>query len=157
MKNFIECTVLYDKSLENGVIKSTKEVVIVRNCVTLGEAERIAMENIAPFSQGETSVTCAKEKRYAEFVETQDEKAGIFFEVGISVITIDEQTGKEKKTKFTYLVQASDIDDARYRFSKHMKGYMLDIEVNQIKQTQILEIYDHDYQETQSDRPSRDA
>lgn len=113
MKNFIECTVVYEKAAENGTAKLTKETVIVKKAETFGEAEQTALQNLSAYSQGITSVVSARERKYAEAITTDDETCEGFYETKIDVITIDELTGKDRHTAFTYLVQASDIDDAR--------------------------------------------
>lgn len=141
MKNFIECVILYEKAAENGCTKLTKEVVVVKKALTLGEAESLVVGHFKPFSQGDTQVVSAREKRYAESITTTDEECCEFYETKVDVITTDENSGKEKHTQFAFLVQAKDIDDAKKRFDKHMKDYMLDYTVVSVKKTKITEIY----------------
>ena len=59
----------------------------------------------------------------------------------MAVITLDERSGKEKKTKAEYLVQAAEINGARTSFIEGMKGTLADYEIVSIKETPIMDVF----------------
>ena len=66
------------------------------------------------------------------------------YKVKINYITLDEQSGREKKTPAYMLVQASTIDDAKAWLEDGMKGTLSDYVVESIKETKIMDVYPYE-------------
>ena len=140
MKEYIESNVKYERAAENGALKRVTERYIVE-ALNFTEAERRLMEEVSPFASGEFNVWDMKRVQYMEIFETEDESADKFFKVRISIITVDEESGKERRTAAAILVQGSDIPNALERMREQMKGYMLDFDIVGVADTKIMDVY----------------
>ena len=140
MHNWVECKVKYDKTMENGVIKKVPELYLV-DALSFTEAEARIIEEITPFVTGELSVTAIKIADYSEIFPADAESADKWFKCKLYFITLDEKSGKEKKTSTTILVQASDLRDAVKRLDEGMKGTMADYEIASVSDTSILDVF----------------
>ena len=111
MAEWFECKIKYERAMDNGVMKKFNEPYLV-DALNFTEAERRIIEEIAPFMTGEFQVSDIKRARYAEIFETIDESADRWFKAKLMFVTLDEKTGKEKKSSHNVLVQCSDLRDA---------------------------------------------
>lgn len=145
MKEYIESSVKYERQVENGALKKVTERFIVE-CNSFGEAEQRLLEEVGPFASGSLDVWDMKRVQFMEIFESSDESADKFFKVRISIIVLDEEAGKERRTSATILVQASDIPNALDRMREAMKGYMLDFDIANISETKIMDVYHYKLQ-----------
>lgn len=140
MKEYIESNVKYERAAENGLLKKVTERYIVE-ALNFSEAEHRLMEEVGCFASGDLQVADMKRVQYMEVFETTDESADKFFKVKISIITLDEESGKERRTAASLLVQASDIPNALERMRESMKGYLLDFDIVNVADTKIMDVY----------------
>ena len=105
------------------------------------EAERRIIEEIAPFMTGEFQVSDIKRARYAEIFETSDESADRWFKAKLTFVTLDEKSGKEKKSSHNVLVQCSDLRDAVKRLDEGMKGSMMDYVISSMTETMLMGVF----------------
>ena len=108
---WFECKVQYDKTQENGLIKSTKEAYLV-DALSFTEAEETITKEIEPFMSGEFVISDIKRARIAELFENEDLNADRWYKVKVGFITLDEKTEKEKVVTQTDLVQAISLQNA---------------------------------------------
>lgn len=140
-KEWFECKVKYEKTMENGVVKKVNEPYLV-DALNFTEAERRIIEEITPFMSGEFEVSDIKRARYAELFEAiTDDSADRYFRAKLVFITLDEKSGKEKKTSQNVLIQASDLRDSIKRLDEGMKGSMMDYTIASITETPIMDVY----------------
>lgn len=141
MHNWFECRISYEKMMENGMQKKVTEPYLV-DALSFTEAEARIIEESSPFINGEFVVTDIKRARLSEifFNENGDK----YYKVKINYITLDEQSGREKKTPAYMLVQASTIEKAKDRFENGMKGTLSDYVVESIKETKIMDVYPYE-------------
>ena len=109
MALWFECKVRYDKMQENGMVKKVNEPYLV-DALTFTEAEARIIEEMKPFISGEYSISSEKKTRISEIFF--NEGADRYYLVKVNFITLDENSGVEKKTVSQILVQASDFEDA---------------------------------------------
>lgn len=140
MKEYIESNVKYERAAENGAFKTVTERYIV-DALNFTEAERRLMEEVGPFASGDFQVRDMKRVQYMEIFETEDDSADKFFKVRISIINIDEESGKERRTTASILVQGSDIPNTLERMREQMKGYMLDFDIIGVADTKIMDVF----------------
>ena len=140
MNKYYEVKARFEKTMENGMVKKVKEPYLF-DAMSFSEAEARAIEELQPFMKGEFEVTDIKRASYEELIPSDREQADKWYAVRVAFITLDERTGKEKKTKCDYLVQAADINDARISFNEAMKQTMADYETVSIKETPIVDVY----------------
>ena len=140
MNKYYEVKARFEKTLENGMVKKVKEPYLF-DAMSFSEAEARAIEELTPFASGEFEVTDIKRANYSELFPSDKETADKWYAVRINFITLDERSGKEKKTKAEYLVQAAEINHARTSFIEGMKGTLADYEIVSIKETPIMDVY----------------
>ena len=132
-----EVKVKYEKTDENGRQKKVKEVFMF-DAVSVTDAETQAIDTLSKLVTGELEVKSAKEVKYTELFLKDGDK---YYEAKCSVITIDEKSGKEKKTPICYLVSGYDFESALKAFKAAIKGSMVDLELESFKLTKIVEVF----------------
>lgn len=132
-----EVKVKYEKTDENGKQKKVKEVFMF-DAVSVTDAETRAIDTLSKLVAGEFEVKSAKEVNYAELFLKEGDK---YYEAKCSVITIDEKSGKEKKTPICYLVSGYEFESALKAFKAAIKGSMIDLELESFKLTKIVEVF----------------
>lgn len=133
---FFISSVRYSKTGDNGQdIKVTEQYVVDALSWTECEAKTIKEINDA-------EITAMKIAKFGEIFMSERESDDKFFECGVSFILMDEKTGKEKRTKVSYLVQSSSLDVAKRNLDEAMKPSMSDYVVNYVKETNILDVFE---------------
>lgn len=140
MAEWFECKIKYDRTLENGLVKKVNEPYLV-DALNFTEAERRIIEEVAPFMTGEFQVSDIKRARFAEIFESTDESADRWFKGKLVFVTLDEKSGKEKKSSHNVLIQAADLRDAVKRLDLGMKGSMMDYIIASVTETPIMDVY----------------
>lgn len=141
MNNLFETKVSVEKMQEDGLTKKVQEIYLV-DAITFGEAETRIIEEIAPYSDGEVFVSGIKRTRYNEIFKNF-ERGERWYRVKVTLVTLDENSGKEKKSKISTLVKADNTQEAEERLHQCMKGSMIDYEVCDISETPILDYYEY--------------
>ena len=139
-KNWFEATVRYERALDNGIIKKVSEKYLL-DAVNPTEAETRITELIAPLSVGEFSVKSIVEQSYQEFISSDAINADYFFCATLEFITLDERTGKEKKSAHRVLIQAIGFHDAVNRLVNEMKNSIVDYSIVKIERTKLIDVY----------------
>ena len=140
MAEWFECKIKYERAMDNGVMKKFNEPYLV-DALNFTEAVRRIIEEIAPFMTGEFQVSDIKRARYAEIFETSDESADRWFKAKLTFVTLDEKSGKEKKSSHNVLVQCSDLRDAVKRLDEGMKGSMMDYVISSMTETMLMGVF----------------
>lgn len=152
-KQWFECKVKYEKTMENGLIKKVNEPYLV-DALNFTEAERRIIEEITPFMSGEFEVSDIKRAHYAELFEAlTDDSADRYFRAKLVFITLDEKSGKEKKTSQNVLIQASDLRDAIKRLDEGMKGSMMDYTIASVTETSLMDVFHYAAPAAKNDKP----
>ena len=140
MKNtinkYFEVKVKLQKTMEDGQQKKVSEQYVVE-AATFGEAERRIAEFLKPYIEDEFEVTDIKIAGYVQIINNQD--ADKFFKAKVSFVTLDETTGKEKKTSELYLVQSDTLESAE----SDVKSFLNDnnTTISSISETAILDVF----------------
>lgn len=79
---------------------------------------------------------------YTEVFFSEDEGDDKFFRATVAMITLDERTGKEKKTNVNFLVQAKNIETARRYVVDAFLNKQIDYEINRLVETKILDVFE---------------
>ena len=115
--------------------KKTSESYLFE-AVSHADAENRAIEEISPMISGEYIVNDVKRKRFSDVVKDKGER---FYNVRVSIITLDEKSGAEKRTSCNMLISADDIHGA-LKEAEELMG-MNDFTVTAISESRILEVY----------------
>ena len=141
MNEWFECSVRYEKTLENGMQKYVSEPYLIE-AISFTEAEQRFIEEIQPFISGEFAITGINRAHYAEvFFDYNGER---WFKVRLHFITLDEKNGMEKRTLAKMLVQASNVEEALENFKKGMKGTMADYVIIAVSETQLMDVFPYE-------------
>lgn len=156
-----ECSVRFDKMMQNGTVKKVTEVYLV-DAITFSEAEARIIREITPYMSGEFDVVAIKRTKYTEIVydkfnlasrndaEVQklmgrnsqaSEVADKWFKVKVNFVTIDEKTAAEKKTAVYYIVNAGSNAAAHETTVDFMKGTIADYEIASVVETNLMDVY----------------
>lgn len=140
MRNWFLCKIRYEKVMENGMEKKVTEQYLV-DALSFTEAEARIIEEMTPFISGEFTVSDIKRANYSELFPSEEESADKWYEGRLAFITLDEKSGKEKRTYTNVLIQASDIRDAMKKLDEGMKGTMADYQSVSLKETAIMDVF----------------
>lgn len=138
MQKWFECTIKYEKQLEEGKVAKKTERYLV-DALTFSEAEARIIKEMKPFISGEFEVANINPQKYSELF--WNEKGDKWFKTKVNFIVLDEEKGVEKKVANYMLVQANDLKEARELLVDGMKGSQADWEIASISETKILDVY----------------
>lgn len=144
-KRWFETIVRYDKTMEDGEVKKVNEVYVV-DAITFGEAEESITREMRHFIDGDFEVKNINPAPYSEIFFSDKEIDDKYYRVKLDFITVDERTQKEKKSKFTYLVQAGSLEQARKNTEEVMimNGATIDYEFVSVTETKILDVFEQE-------------
>ncbi len=140
MHMFFEVRIRYEKTMENGQNKKVNEPYLV-DALSFTEAEARIINEMTPFISGDFKVKAVKEVNFSEIFFSNEELADTYFKARLAYVTLDEHSGKEKKTYTNVLVQAADLRDAVKKLDEDMKGTMADYKIVSIAETKIMDVY----------------
>lgn len=140
MSNWFLAGIRFDKTLEDGSQKKVTESYLV-DALSFTEAEARITDEMRPLISGEFKVESLKRAKLSEAFFGEGDK---YYKVKVSYITLDAQSGREKKTPAYMLVQASTIDEAKSRFAEGMKGTMADYVVESITETKVVDVFPYE-------------
>jgi len=140
--NWFECTVRYERQMEDGMTKKVPEMYVV-DALSFGEAEEAITREMTAFVSGEFEVKNINPTTYHEIFFSENAKDDRWYKAKVSFITIDEKTEKEKRTSVTYLVQASTFNGAVKNTEEAMSGTIVDYVIVNISETKIMDVFEH--------------
>ena len=140
LHTWFECKIQYEKTIENGMTKKVTEPYLV-DALSFTEAEARIVEEMTPFMSGEFTVADIKRANYAELFYSEDTSADRWFKAKLAFITLDEKTGKEKRTNTLILVQAKDFRSALKGLDEGMRGTMADYVIVSLQETPLMDVY----------------
>ena len=158
MKKFFESVVKYDKLSDTGEpVKVTELYLLTGEDCT--DVEQKILADIAPFVMSGSEVTSIKVSKYIEFIPentlishvrsvvdnviemgSMEKVQTRYYGAKLSFITLDELSGKEKKTSVNYVVQAVSVEAANKTLTLFMQQSMGDYVVNNIVETKIVDV-----------------
>ena len=139
-KDWFECKVRYDKTLETGLLKKGTESYLV-DALSFTEAEERFLQEIEPMMSGEYSVSDIKRAKISELFESIDTTDDKWYKAKVAYIAYDEKKGVEKRTNQIMLIQAKDLRVAVQNLDKGMQGTMGDWDIISIAETPIMDIF----------------
>jgi len=135
---WFEVSVAYKKMMEDGTEKKVTEVVVI-DAVSFAEAEKRALKEMGSLVRGGVDVKNINPAPYKSVFF--DEKDGDkWFKAKLSFISLDEASGKERRSNTTYLVQANTFAEALRNIENFMDGGNDYVTAN-ISETKILDVY----------------
>ena len=138
---WIEVTTSCFRMTEEGKVKKVTEKLLC-DAVSAGDAEAIATKVFEERGEldNDPSVRATKITKIAEIFNIDNDLAKYYL-VKVAFITIDEKTGKEKRSVSQILVGAETFKEAYDNFMEGMKGTMADFEIVGISESPIVGIH----------------
>lgn len=141
--NWFECTVRYERQMEDGMTKKVPELYVV-DALSFGEAEEAITREMSAYVSGEFEVKNINPAAYHEIFFSENDNDDRWYKAKLSFITIDEKTEKEKRTSIFYLVQAGSLTKAVNYIDEFMGKTMIDYAIASVAETQIMDVFEHD-------------
>ncbi len=137
MSYFI-ATCKYEKMQENGAVKRVSEKHLC-DALSIVEADAVVTENLKPYISGDFFTSKVENSPIAEVIGHKE--ADKLYLAKVAFVTIDERSGKEKKTVFQWLIGGTDFNDAYEMVLREINKCMADIEIVSLAETPIKEFY----------------
>ncbi|MCY2687649.1 DUF4494 domain-containing protein [Salinimicrobium sp. TH3] len=133
-----ECKVKYRKTHETGEQKVSTDTYLL-DAVSYTEAESRITEEMKAYTSEEFRITNLKMANFSEVHPF--ENSDRWFKSKVSLVALDEESGKERKTNIYLLVQANDIKEAFENTTKVMADTMGDYTIPSITESPILDVF----------------
>lgn len=135
---YYEATVKYRKTSGEGVQKVVSENYLVEG-YSFTEAEANIIKEMQQYISEEFRVTNIKLTNYAEVIPSSD--GDRWFKSKVTLVSYNEETGKEGKTNIYLLVQANDAKDAYENTAKSMQTTMGDWVIPAVSETKLMDVF----------------
>ena len=140
--NWFECKIRYEKTMDDGLQKKVTEAYVV-DALSFSEAEEKIIEEMSSYISGEFNVTDIKKAAYGEIFFSDLDAADKWYKAKLQFITLDENSGKEKRSTVTYLVQAGSFNGAVKNLDEVIGGTMIDYVITSMTETQLMDVFEH--------------
>lgn len=138
MAQYFETRASFDKTMENGAVKKVTEVYLV-DAMSCSEAEARTIEALKPYMSGDFDVKVAKRTKISEVTGCDDAD---WYLAKVAFVTVDEKSGKEKRSVSQILVGANDFECAYDTLTDHLKDTVVsDCEPVSLSETQIVDVF----------------
>ncbi|MGW1453471.1 DUF4494 domain-containing protein [Salegentibacter agarivorans] len=135
---WFECKVKYKKTHETGEQKMTTDTYLL-DAVSYTEAEARISEEMTGYTSEDFRIMNIKVANFSEVHPF--ENSDRWFKSKVSLVALDEESGKEKKTNIYLLVQANDVKEAFENTTKAMEETMGDYSIPSITESPILDVF----------------
>jgi len=137
---WFEVIVKLEKMLDDGSTKKVNETYVTE-AMSFSEAEKRIMNEVGKCVRGGIEVKKISPAAYKEVVFSDNRNDEHWFKAKVSFITLDEKSGKEKRSTTQYLVQADTFDDAVSHINEFMESTG-DYLTATVTETKIVEVFE---------------
>lgn len=142
MQTWFECKVKYLKVNHNGLEGLVTESFLL-DAVSYTDAEsRITKHMMETVKGGEFAIVDIKKSQISEVFAEQDGES--WYKAVISLVTIDEQAGKEKRMRSAYLLKADCFSEAVQRLDECLSYLVIPYVVQSLSLSQIVDVFPYD-------------
>lgn len=138
--NYFVVKVKYIKQLENGAFKRVTEPYLVAG-FSFTDAEASIYENLGSVIRGEFTVTDIKRVEYHDIFDETNGCADKYFVAKICYDNVDVDSDKSKKITNSFLIGASNIEEATEIVKKELSTLLVDYKIIAINESPIVEIF----------------
>lgn len=140
--SWFEIKVRYDKVMEDGQDKKVTEQYVV-DALSFGEAEMCVNGEMSAYISGEFDIKSIVPASYGEIFFSDSGTDDRWYKAKLQFITLDEKSGREKRSSVYYLVQAGSLNGAVKNIDEAMGGTMADYVIASVNETQIMDVFEH--------------
>lgn len=138
MNTWFECTAKYIKMDDTGHEKKASETYLL-DAISFTEAESRIYKELQTMVSGEFVVSKIAKTRISEIIPSDN--GDRWYKARVAFITVDEESGKEKRIAQFVLVFSSSIKEAYDQIITAMEGMMADFEITGINESTILDVF----------------
>ncbi len=138
MNTWFECTAKYIRMDENGREKKASETYLL-DAVSFTEAESRIYKELQTMVSGEFMVSKIAKTRISEIIPSDSGER--WYKAKVAFITVDEESGKEKRVAQFILVNSVSVKEAYDQIIEAMQGMMADFEISGINESTILDVF----------------
>lgn len=138
MQKWFKCVVNYLKIDDDGRERKVSEAYLI-DAVTYTDAEARIIAQLATMVRGEFSVKQITQTSIVEIFP--NENAEMFFTGKISIVTIDEKAGKEKRISESFLVQADDLKQALKNLEEGLSYILVPFTITSLSISNIIDVF----------------
>lgn len=139
MNKWFTCKVKYDRYDDNGVFRPVTEAYLV-DAVSFTEAEERINKEVLELVDGETQVINITKSRVADLLG-EFETADYTFMAKIRFVSVNEDSGAEKKQTQQVLIAADKIDDALEELKKFLQTWLTPVTIVCIQESPIVQVF----------------
>lgn len=136
---FFESKIRRDGVLEDGSSARLNELYVVKS-QSFTDCEAKMTGYVSHLTDGEFEVLTEARAKYREVFLSDNAEEDIFYKVQVAFITLDEVSGKEKKTRVCYLVQGNSVESAKKNIDDMMSQSMADYKILSVGECAIVDI-----------------
>lgn len=136
---YFEAKINYVKTHENGQVKKTTEVYLVK-AESFTEAETKVEYYAQVYGIQDFTIKGIRIVNLSELFLNSGGSG--YFNIVLTCITLDENRGHEKMKRVNVLVEADNIEHAKRVLTEGMRGTMIDYRIAAIKESNITDIID---------------
>jgi hypothetical protein len=136
--NWFECKVKYVKIDENGKEKKVTEPYLV-DAVSFTEAEARIHTELEKMIHSDFIVTNISKSNISELFP--NENGDRWFKAKTSFVTVDEESGKEKKSNNYMLVEANNVKDAYEYLTEGLSDMIVPFEIPSVTESPIMDVF----------------
>lgn len=134
-KFIVKCS--FKKVMEDCKAKKVTEAYLI-DAMSCTEAEARAVKELSCYYE-DLEVSSVTEKKGVDVIGKEEHED--FFLAKVTIISLDERSGKEKKTVSTSYVRGNSFKDAYTAVDLELAKSMADTEILSLSKTNIVEYY----------------
>jgi hypothetical protein len=138
MNSWYTVKVKYTKQFEDGRLKRVSEPYLV-DAVSFTDAEARIYEELGASIRGEFLISGISKTDFADIFHYDD--ADDWYKCKITYVSVDADSGKEKKISSNFLVSAHSVKEAYSRLEESLDGMMVSYEIPSIILSTIVDIF----------------
>ena len=148
MQTWFKCVATYVKIDDDGRERKVSEAYLV-DAVSYTDAEARIIEQLSTMVRGEFRVKQITQTNIVEIFPHED--GGTYYIGKISIVTIDENAGKEKKISNQFLIEANDIKQALTRLEDGLSYVLVPYEITSLAVSNIYDVFPYFGETTKSE------
>ncbi|MDX1447343.1 DUF4494 domain-containing protein [Lishizhenia sp.] len=138
MNSWYTVKVKYTKQMEDGTLKRVTEPYLL-DAVSFTDAEARIYEELGEQIRGEFLVTGISKTDYADIFHYED--ADYWYKCKVTYVSVDADSGKEKKVSNNFLVTAANVKEAFERIEESLESMLVSFEIPAIAVSPIIDIF----------------
>lgn len=143
--SWFETKIRYEKMMDDGTQKMVTEQYVV-DALSFSEAEASITKEMSAYISGEFKITGIAPAPYGEIFFSENENDDRWYKAKLQFITIDEKSGKEKRSNVNYLVQGGSFNGAVKNIEEVMGSTMIDYVIASLTETRIMDVFQHRFE-----------